>query len=598
MELEKLLEKYKKVSLLKGIKYEYYTTNINNKKRLSLIFMMTTDDIQLYFEEDNNRIKIFSKNKTISEQQLINLITQRLKKKYINNIECSNTYLQQYIIIDFDILKSAFVYCLKFVLHLKDYCILSGNKLDYPSSSYIISSDIDCIDTLDELPIGDFIVNHMRDYPTVIEFLLKSGFASLQSTRKNDIFEPFPPRFLLRGNVVKRGELSALTGVSQTKDFGIIYALIKDTNVKNILQNISDSTTDNELRMKLGDDLFYLVRFIIMTNKTDLRHVKLFNDTLDKTILQFKIIHKPDVEKAFNDVCGNEKSCYLFHGSGFENWYSILRNGIKIMSNTALMVNASAYGNGIYLSDNFSFSYNYSIKSPWNGNIIIAVFEIKGKKEDYKRSNNIYVVNNSNWLLLRYLFIIKTKEIKLDNTTISKINSLFNVELIEEKEKKEVQYNSRSITRVHKELKDVLKANQGFTIELSNSDDLMCWKVLLTDLAKSDLTNDMVKYNIPNIELEIRFSNEYPMKPPFVRIVRPIFIYRSGRVTSGGSICTDFLTTQSWSPAMRMENLIITIKTLLTEGDGRIDPERLGCSYDLKSAYISFTNVAKSHGWL
>ena len=57
----------------------------------------------------------------------------------------------------------------------------------------------------------------------------------------------------------------------------------------------------------------------------------------------------------------------------------------------------------------------------------------------------------------------------------------------------------------------------------------------------------------PVIELEMTFPNEYPMKPPFVRVVRPRFKFLTGHITIGGSICMEVLTSSGWSPSNDIE---------------------------------------------
>ena len=46
-----------------------------------------------------------------------------------------------------------------------------------------------------------------------------------------------------------------------------------------------------------------------------------------------------------------------------------------------------------------------------------------------------------------------------------------------------------------------------------------------------------------------------PAQPPYVRVIRPRFVYRTGHVTIGGSICTEMLTSAGWSPTMTMESV-------------------------------------------
>ena len=68
-------------------------------------------------------------------------------------------------------------------------------------------------------------------------------------------------------------------------------------------------------------------------------------------IIQFIITnHDPEFESRFAKAKAQHGSVFLFHGSGPENWYSILRNGLKVLSNTKYMTAGAAMGKGIYVS--------------------------------------------------------------------------------------------------------------------------------------------------------------------------------------------------------------------------------------------------------
>jgi len=48
----------------------------------------------------------------------------------------------------------------------------------------------------------------------------------------------------------------------------------------------------------------------------------------------------------------------MFHGSAPENWYSILRNGIRILSNTKYMTAGAALGAGVYAASQVNIYLN------------------------------------------------------------------------------------------------------------------------------------------------------------------------------------------------------------------------------------------------
>ena len=55
--------------------------------------------------------------------------------------------------------------------------------------------------------------------------------------------------------------------------------------------------------------------------------------------------------------------------------------------------------------------------------------------------------------------------------------------------------------------------------------------------------------------MHVVFPPDYPFAPPFIRVLRPRFAYRTGHVTLGGSICTQLLTRSGWSPFNTLESV-------------------------------------------
>ena len=88
------------------------------------------------------------------------------------------------------------------------------------------------------------------------------------------------------------------------------------------------------------------------------------------------------------------------------------------------------------------------------------------------------------------------------------------------------------------------------------------------------LGKDLAKVPGKRIVLQVSFSSDYPTQPPYVRVIRPRFAFRTGHVTIGGSICTEMLTNQGWSPTMTMESVLQSIRVNMLEGGARLDPSQ------------------------
>lgn len=73
------------------------------------------------------------------------------------------------------------------------------------------------------------------------------------------------------------------------------------------------------------------------------------------------------------------------------------------------------------------------------------------------------------------------------------------------------------------------------------------------------------------ILLRLSFPSTYPAAPPYVRVIRPRFAFRTGHVTIGGSICTEMLTSAGWSSTMTVESVLVGIRANMIIGGARLD---------------------------
>ena len=83
---------------------------------------------------------------------------------------------------------------------------------------------------------------------------------------------------------------------------------------------------------------------------------------LPADVVQLAIVNSSDAREqtfqARREAAGG--SFFAFHGSNVANWYSIMRNGLRSLSRTAMMANGAAYGEGVYLAANMSMSMGYT----------------------------------------------------------------------------------------------------------------------------------------------------------------------------------------------------------------------------------------------
>jgi ubiquitin-protein ligase len=337
---------------------------------------------------------------------------------------------------------------------------------------------------------------------------------------------------------------------------------------------------------------YKLIRFILTSCKVDIS-INTENNTPSMNI--FKISHPLDQKTVFNNIKKKykNKTHYLFHGSNNANWYSILRNGLKNCSKTKLMTAGAAYGSGIYLSNDIKVSSGYG--SSLDGYSYIGIFEVIGEISKYQQQNrSIFVVPDEKMVIQRYL--VKLKPVV---TNYIKINNFCNVEIQFNKNSANLFLSVLSRKRLIKELKNIIKSKSkyGFTVELKE-DDITKWTIYLNNFDKGfQIYDDMVKNNIKHIELEMIIPSKYPLIPPFVRIIYPTFVHKTGYILDGGAICMRLLTNKYWIPSHSLESLIISIHANISAGNGKINVKKKN-SYTEINAKEQFIKVARGNNWL
>mmetsp|Transcript_15781 Transcript_15781/g.29772 ORF Transcript_15781/g.29772 Transcript_15781/m.29772 type:complete len:478 (+) Transcript_15781:89-1522(+) len=111
----------------------------------------------------------------------------------------------------------------------------------------------------------------------------------------------------------------------------------------------------------------------------------------------------------------------------------------------------------------------------------------------------------------------------------------------------------------------------GFQVEQKDDECMDKWTVKLFNFdVDSDLYKDMIVLGLDHIELEMSFPEQYPFEPPFVRVVRPRFERQTGFVMNG-ALCMELLTNEGWNPINDIESVIVSIRSLLVVGDGRLE---------------------------
>lgn len=171
---------------------------------------------------------------------------------------------------------------------------------------------------------------------------------------------------------------------------------------------------------------------------------------------------------------------------------------------------------------------------------------------------------------------------------------------------------SRATMALQKHLQATLKVQEkehlhelGWFVDSSLIKTVYQWIVELHTFDKDlPLAQDLKKAKLQSVVLELRFPPEFPMDPPFVRVIRPRFLEfqagGGGHVTLGGAMCMELLTNSGWSAATSIESLLLQVRLAISSTDPR--PGRLAHygrdqDYHIGEAIASYKRACLAHGW-
>ena len=101
------------------------------------------------------------------------------------------------------------------------------------------------------------------------------------------------------------------------------------------------------------------------------------------------------------------------------------------------------------------------------------------------------------------------------------------------------------------------------------------------------------------ILFSFRFPEDFPFKPPFVRVVSPVL--DGGFITKAGAVCLELLTPQGWMAGYSIESIIMQLGLTLVQGEARINfktnPKDKYTEQGAEYSYKFLVSVHQKHGW-
>ncbi|CAI2380638.1 unnamed protein product [Moneuplotes crassus] len=352
-------------------------------------------------------------------------------------------------------LLNYFRYILYSLDSIPDYCCICRDKLSTKANTIRCCQKELCEFSFEESQ-GISIIPEIKRDPNAFSLNLSVFSECLMGGRVNKTFEPFPSFFLKdqefrskRGyldNIVKaREEGGEAKEVKESnKDIKKIRSLFKFVpSVERCISKCADDQvllkTIEKATKDFGDSqaIYKLLQYLITTNRASMKKLGESDKCsgapeVDEYILYNNEVHD---ENKFQKLKSKLGTVWTFHGSSIENWYSILRNGPRNLSNTKMMTAGAAHGAGVYSAKAYNtasgYSYNRGAYNNTGSGVtsapswkhctikskcIIGVLEIiKSSKYNKTGDYDIVVCPDDDCIKLRYIWIIPSGGVSSSN---------------------------------------------------------------------------------------------------------------------------------------------------------------------------------------
>ncbi len=411
------------------------------------------------------------------------------------------------------------------------YCTICGVPTQLTSINICTCSNPDCIKKSYHIVTNPIVTSYYKYDKITCKFLIQSLITCLYHPKGELAFNPFP-------NIIG---CSTITDIKN-----ILPNYFNDFELEKLFNLILEHEDKDELELYKSIDN---VSYSIIKNALSNNYFSLGSHSIDKdNSVYFVDINYPvEVEKKFSDYFQ-----FLFHGSAFYSWYPIIKNGLKVLSGTALQANGAVYGPGIYFSNDISFAASYSSKPIVLSNgtqpgqpiklsidkYVIGIFRISKPIETFYKAPKIYVVPDDSVLLLKSLVIIKNKCSDTQNI-FKHINDRFMKFLPQEMI--DIKMNSLMVKnkRLNNELK-IINTNSEYKIEIVNESQ---WKLLIN-----------------SNEFQLNFLN-YPAKAPNIVLTNGTF--PENCLDSNKNVKIPILHPASWTISNNLIQIFAQIKEFM-----------------------------------
>ena len=304
---------------------------------------------------------------------------------------------------------------------LGSLCVVCGKKQEQVGLKPLLCNSKACTDAFNKQGIGAD-VRDINSRPVIADLLITMASASCRYKFMRDIFFQDLPRNLFRttqSHSTQDSQQIDWQGMQEAfQSFPSIAAMAREPNLQDFFMKMDSQT---------GMPRLQFLKWILNSCQGHLMQLQGEDKfPMMDTQYQFRLCEdSPYKEARFSQLKKMYGSQYFFHGSSFYNWYSILREGLKDLSDISSETHEIYHNAGIYLAKSSGVSAEYCGYRQTNA-VPAYTDSIFGRRprclalceviddcytSQSTRNSEVRVEMNSEKVIARYLFVYQSNHI-------------------------------------------------------------------------------------------------------------------------------------------------------------------------------------------
>ena len=188
--------------------------------------------------------------------------------------------------------------------NIQQYCVICQNKLNWQSQDFLACDNYQCQILYEESLFGNYVIECYKQDIDIFKFHIASAIEAINCKNAKTRFEPFPQSYMNTSKIYNRNilENSNDDDYINNKNIDKLKEIANNIQINNIIEICKYCDSDLDIRNKIGNIIYKLLRFIVLTVNVKIIHETCFIEKYPnlKNTKIYKVDHQSYKNEEYN----------------------------------------------------------------------------------------------------------------------------------------------------------------------------------------------------------------------------------------------------------------------------------------------------------